>query len=146
MTKDELKKKCTERAKIFQQAMESCHSSNPIDCIEWFADRIAELEQKLEQIKIEKFDKSLSQIKHDREVVIEYNERLQKENAELQDKLKNLESVAEVRLANWQKCKGQLTKAKEIIKTFLGFAETFGYSPSMDKFITEVKDFLKECE
>ena len=47
MTKEELKNKCTERAKIFQQAMESCHSSNPIDCIEWFADRIADLEEKL---------------------------------------------------------------------------------------------------
>lgn len=45
MTDEELKKKCTERAKIFQQAMESCKSSSPIDCIEWFADRIAELEK-----------------------------------------------------------------------------------------------------
>ena len=45
MTKEELKNKCTERAKIFQQAMESCKSSSPIDCIEWFADRIAELEK-----------------------------------------------------------------------------------------------------
>ena len=34
----------TERERIFQQAMENCHSSNPMDCIEWFADRIAELE------------------------------------------------------------------------------------------------------
>lgn len=40
----------------------------------------------------------------------------------------------------------QLTKAKEIIKTFLGFAEAFGYSPSMDKFITEAEQFLKECK
>lgn len=47
-----------------------------------------ELEQKLEQIKDEKFGKALSQIKHDREVVIEYNERLQKENTELKEQLK----------------------------------------------------------
>ena len=40
-------------------------------------DKVAELEQKLEQIKNEKFEKALSQIKHDREVVIEYNEKLQ---------------------------------------------------------------------
>lgn len=73
------------------------------------------------------------------------------ENAELQDKLKNLASVAEVRLANWQKyekenveLKERADKAKEIIKTFLGFAEVFGYSPSMDKFITEAEQFLKE--
>ena len=29
MTEEELKNKCKERAKIFQQAMESCKSSNP---------------------------------------------------------------------------------------------------------------------
>jgi len=51
MTDEELKKKCTERAKIFQQAMESCKSSSPIDCIEWFADRIAELEAQIERMK-----------------------------------------------------------------------------------------------
>lgn len=45
MTDEKLKQKCTERAEIFQQAMESCHSSSPMDCIEWFADRIAELEK-----------------------------------------------------------------------------------------------------
>lgn len=47
MIKEELKNKCTERAKIFQQAMEGCHSSSPMDCIEWFADRIVELEKKI---------------------------------------------------------------------------------------------------
>lgn len=47
MTKEEMKNKCTERAKIFQQAMESCHSSSPMDCIEWFADRIVELKKKI---------------------------------------------------------------------------------------------------
>ena len=51
MTDEELKKKCTERVKIFQQAMESCHSSSPIDCIEWFADRIAELEKENAELK-----------------------------------------------------------------------------------------------
>jgi len=47
MNKDEMKNKCAERAKIFQQAMKSCKSSNPIDCVEWFADRIYELEEKI---------------------------------------------------------------------------------------------------
>jgi hypothetical protein len=51
MTTDELKKKCEERAKMFQQAMESCHSSSPMDCIEWFADRIAEFEAQIEKMK-----------------------------------------------------------------------------------------------
>ena len=53
MTKEELKQKCTERAKIFQQAMESCHSSSPMDCIEWFADKIAELEKENAELKEE---------------------------------------------------------------------------------------------
>ena len=51
MTAEELKNKCKERARIFQQAMESCKSSSPIDCIEWFADRIAELERRNEKMK-----------------------------------------------------------------------------------------------
>ncbi len=51
MTEEELKKKCTERAKIFQQAMESCKSSSPMDCIEWFADRIADLEKENAELK-----------------------------------------------------------------------------------------------
>ena len=53
MTEEELKQTCTERAKIFQQAMESCKSSNPMDCIEWFADRIAELEAENQKWKDE---------------------------------------------------------------------------------------------
>ena len=40
----------------------------------------------------------------------------------------------------------QLTKAKEIIKTILGFMQTFGYSPSMDKFVTEAEQFIKDSE
>lgn len=44
---------------------------------------------------------------------------LEQENAELKDKLKNLESVAEVRLANWQKYEKEnkelKTQAKKII-------------------------------
>ena len=56
MTEEELKQKCTERAKIFQQAMESCHSSSPIDCIEWFADKIAELEKGNAELKEQLID------------------------------------------------------------------------------------------
>ena len=51
MTEEELKNKCKERAKIFQQAMESCKSSSPMDCIEWFADRIAGLEKENAELK-----------------------------------------------------------------------------------------------
>lgn len=38
----------------------------------------------------------------------------------------------------------QLTKAKEILKTCLGFMQAFGYSPSIDKLVTEAEQFLKE--
>ena len=31
--------------------MESCKSSNPMDCIEWFADRIVELEAQIDKMK-----------------------------------------------------------------------------------------------
>lgn len=40
---------------------------------------------------------------------------LEKENAELQDKLKNLVSVAEIRLANWRKYEKENTELKEEI-------------------------------
>lgn len=42
---------------------------------------------------------------------------LTKENAELQDKLKNLSSVAEVRLANWQKYEKENAELKALIKS-----------------------------
>lgn len=38
-------KEYEQRARIFQQAMKSCHSNNPADCVEWLADRIIELEE-----------------------------------------------------------------------------------------------------
>lgn len=91
MTKQELK----QEAEVW--LCNNLHSASEEDFIKAMVDiaeprekRIAELEQKLEQIKNEKFEKALSQIKHDREVVIEYNERLQKENAELTDELRTL--------------------------------------------------------
>ena len=42
--------------------------------------------------------------------------------------------------------KKQLTKAKEIQKKCLGFMQAFGYSPSIDKLVTEAEQFLKDCE
>lgn len=44
------------RVKIFQRAMVACHSSNPTDCVEWFADRIVELEKENAELK-EKLNK-----------------------------------------------------------------------------------------
>lgn len=62
-----------------------------------------------------------------------------KENAELKETVIKMNKVITETFSN-------LTKAKEIIKIFLGFAEAFGYSPSMDKFITDAEQFLKDSE
>ena len=89
MTEEELKNKCKERAKIFQQAMESCKSSNPIDCIEWFADRIAELEKENAELR-DNYD----QFKAIAEPEIE---RLKKKNANQKSQLeKAVEIIREL--------------------------------------------------
>ena len=84
MTDEELKKKCTERAKIFQQAMESCKSSSPMDCIEWFADRIAELEKENAELKkkwLQATDEGTSWV---------HRKSLEIENSELKELIKNI--------------------------------------------------------
>ena len=73
------------------------------------------------------------------EYLLLQNTELEKENAELKDNFK-------IAKDNEYEYSSLLIKAKEIIKTFLGFAEAFGYSPSMDKFITEAEQFLKDSE
>ncbi len=104
MTDEEIKNKCTERAKIFQQAMESCHSSSPMDCIEWFADRIAELEATNKKISDEchKLVDTLEKKQNENKLLETQNIKLQaevskltikkaeleKENAELEKELK----------------------------------------------------------
>ena len=70
-------------------------------------------------------------------------ENLDKENAELKEKY--VKNICDCDICDTY-CNSQLIKAKEIIKTFLGFAEAFGYSPSMDKFITEAEQFIKDSE
>ena len=80
-------------------------------------------------------------------------EELEKENSELKEELKKWkdewqEQVQKATDEGFARTlqTNQLSKAKEIIKTFLGFAEAFGYSPSMDKFIAEAEQFLKDSE
>lgn len=145
MTDEELKKKCTERAKIFQQAMESCHSSSPIDCIEWFADRVAELEDKLanadyqlegrdnEIAELEQENKVLAQNLEDTDIV---NKALEKENAELKSGCGMC----------YRKDKENLTKAKEIIREFVEWATWQGNSkcPSFKNIQNKAEAFLKD--
>ncbi len=148
MTKKEQKNKYTERAKIFQQAMESCKSSSPMDCIEWFADRIAELETMLhgwakkcadlESTKEELVKSNqtirlkLRTLKNDYEeyetahiALVEKYRELEKENAELRkDKEELCHSISE----GGKACvylNEQLTKAKEIIKILYGDCKCF---------------------
>ena len=114
MTDKELKRKCAERAKIFQQAMESCHSSSPIDCIEWFADRIAELEMTVGTLRT---------FSNEQATTIE---NLQKENAELKEYNKYLKRKRQGgiqkqynKVAIIKQQNDQLSKAKEVLHLFL---------------------------
>ena len=52
-------------------------------------------------------------------------EELEKENAELKDKLNNLSKVAEVRLANWQKYEQENAELKEQIEHYRKEREFF---------------------
>lgn len=111
MTKEELKQKCTKRAKIFQQAMESCHSSSPVDCIEWFADRIAELEAENERLTV-----SYETLKlHDEEEI----GMLKSENAEQKKELEIIQRCwyDQKNISLDTNCK--LHKAKELLKRWV---------------------------
>ena len=125
MTKDEMKNNCAERTRIFQQAMESCKSSNPIDCIEWFADKIIELEKEnkeLKTVKIPQLERRIASIRGAHSVDsrklnarTEQVERLKKENAKLKDKNKALELYADLADSRVDEVKLTLYKAKGII-------------------------------
>ena len=135
MTKEELKNKCTERAKIFQQAIESCKSSNPIDCIEWFADRIADLEKENERLTV-----SYETLKlHDEEEI----GMLKSENAELKKELEIIRRCwyDQKNISLDTNCK--LHKAKELLKKL--YEETRGYMNDQGfdmNVINEVYDFI----
>ena len=121
MTEEELKNKCRERAKIFQQAMESCKSSNPIDCIEWFADRIADLEKENAELK---------------------NYRLTtvaKQQTDMSKYALNLEHKL-----SWYD--NQLTKAIELLKWALHSDPEHDNLVDFDTKWKEAEQFLKEIE
>jgi predicted ATP-binding protein involved in virulence len=136
--KEELKNKYTERAKIFQQAMESCHSSSPIDCIEWFADKIAELEKENAELK-EEIDKKqhLADVRLEQEL-----ETYQKFHIKSREKLDTEIALDEL--------KDQLTKAKDHIKKLLGCLQQDTNDPQTNyyvvKYMTEAEQFIKASE
>ena len=67
----------------------------------------------------------------------------EQEIAELKDKLNNLASVAEVRLANWQKYEKGLKEAKDLIRNLLLVTYGEGWNYSLDVKV-KAEDFLKE--
>ena len=102
-----------------------------------------------ENAELKKENKVLAQNLEDTEILNKTYEKrfddLEKENAELKEELKKEGEIISCNTScydNRLKLQDQLVKAKEIIKTFLGFAATFGYSPSMDKFISDTEQFL----
>jgi flagellar biosynthesis/type III secretory pathway protein FliH len=100
--------------------MESCKSSSPIDCIEWFADRIAELEKENAELKAE-----------NQKWKDEWQEQVQKATDE--GYARTLQTM-------------QLTKAKEIIKELL--SSCFGYNSKTVNYEikAEAEQFLSEVE
>lgn len=118
---------------------------------------IKALEKELEQAKkvqvVEHFE-AYGQCRDSRRIA-----SLETENEELKDKLKNLESVAEVRLANWQKYEKENKELKELVEkyrqavdkclhiTFMGSGcevNTIGqYATLVDGYLTDVEGLAK---
>jgi uncharacterized protein (UPF0335 family) len=150
MTTDELKKKCKERAKIFQQAMESCHSSSPMDCIEWFADRITELEKENAELKEQVnewlnaySDTSLVKVLRD---CIYKNEKL---SSQEQQQLSAWVECAMDFGSNLDECADQLTKAKEEIRSLYSIIQyRINYENNIEiaDEMWRAEQFLKDSE
>lgn len=72
---------------------------------------------------------------------------LNNEIAELKDKLKNLESVAKVRLANWQKYSKELKEAKELIRQLCSMVRELNKPnvqlTNVDYSLAEAEDFFE---
>lgn len=79
-----------------------------------------------------------------------YEELMNELGFEKKDKVNNLASVAEVRLANWQKYSKELKEAKEIIRELVRveYADfTNGdYSNELSKVLAKAEQFLKEIK
>lgn len=73
-------------------------------------------------------------------------EELEKENAELKDKLNNWVKCAELRLANWQKYEKQLTKAKEILQVVLDKWKKDRWILYSDEKIKQIENLMEQTE
>ena len=77
---------------------------------------------------------------------IQYIKELQQENTELKDKLNNLSSVAEVRLANWQKSEKENAELKKKVENLQKCLDTQNcYRECAETWLklTEAKEIIK---
>ena len=139
MTDEELKLKCKERVKIFQQAIESCHSSSPIDCIEWFADRIAELEKENGRLegKIADWESEYIELENlKNNEIAELKEKLKPENC-----LKSLAKSGFVKFTT--DTTDQLAQATQTIKEI---EKIFYNGESKEKRLIKIGEVLEQAE
>lgn len=80
------------------------------------------------------------------EIICKNLSELEKENAELQDKLKNLSSVAKVRLANWQKYEKETKELKDLIRELNEGLDKLYLSGLSDKQIAFIEQLQDKAE
>lgn len=163
MTKEELKNKCTERAKIFQQAMKNCKSSNPMELIEWFADRIVDLEKENAELDCQKNRNKACYscanatercFRNEIGCPCEKYKSYKDENAELKEKLSEQKQYTEFKCNEavkkkelYEKEHFLLTKAKEHIRTLISCLIDWVQEGDKDYcHIADAEQFLKENE
>ena len=143
MNEEELKNKCTKRAKIFQQAMESCHSSSPIDCIEWFADRISDLEKEKAELKTQVKTAYRKGMRHIAKALKDYDRTDGAWTDYFEHTVDKVLQREQTTFEEYGTLSDQLTKAKEIIKDLLN---VFPYDMPEEELDSGHKDMVKEAE
>lgn len=141
------------------------------DSTDYYDPREPLTERKVLQMCMDCAELGYNKAKEEGKVVVEHFEAygqcrdsrriasLEKENEELNGKLKNLESVAKVRLANWQKYEEENKELKELVEkyrqavdkclhiTFMGGGcevNTIGqYATLVDGYLTDVEGLAK---
>ncbi len=80
------------------------------------------------------------------EIICKNLSELEAENAELQDKLKNLSSVAEVRLANWRKYEKENAELKDLVRELNKGLDKLYLSGLSDKQIAFIERLQDKAE
>ena len=150
MTDEELKNKCIERVKIFQQAMESCHSSSPIDCIEWFADRISDLEKEKAELKTQVKTAYRKGMRHIAKALKDYDRTDGAWTDYFEHTVDKVLQREQTNFEEYGTLSDQLTKAKDHIKKLLDCLKQDTNDPQTNYYVCQYMDkaeqFLKDCE